>query len=227
MKKWREREEDLENQLSRGALWAVTYGDIMSYLMIFFLILFAFLASGKGNKRNLESSLTSIEQVFGKIPTREELDKRNIKEQEQTAISEMKKTAEAVPMVKLLESERKAKLILEAPVLFDLGRAELKPEAIPVLKSILEPLRKLPNEVIVEGHTDNVRFVSKRKPSSNWELSMERAYSVVRFLEDNGISAKRLSGLGYGENRPVESNDTAEGRAKNRRIEITLIKSDE
>lgn len=228
MKRWREREADLENQLKKGSLWAITYGDLMSYLMIFFLILFTTSMSKNTNKKNLENSISSIEKIFGGKANPEQARKSELMQKERTAISQMKASVEDVssPMVKVLESERKVRLILQSPVLFDLSHADLKPEALPVLKKIVDSLKNLPNDIVVEGHTDNTRFVGKQHYSSNWELSMARAYSVIRFLEENGVDAKRLSGLGYGEHRPVESNDTAEGRGKNRRIEISLIKTE-
>jgi len=94
-----------------------------------------------------------------------------------------------------------------------------------VLAPIAAELKKIPNDVIIDGHTDNVP-IKTGKYSSNWELSMARAYSVLQFMQEQGISSKHLAGIGYGENRPAGDNATPEGRAKNRRIEISLMKTD-
>ena len=110
-------------------------------------------------------------------------------------------------------------------MLFASGKAELKEPARKVLASIAVELKKIPNSIIIEGHTDNVP-IKHGKYSSNWELSMARAYSVLLFMSGQGISAKQLAGMGYGENLPVGDNATSEGRAKNRRIEISLVKTD-
>jgi hypothetical protein len=79
--------------------------------------------------------------------------------------------------------------------------------------------------LLVEGHTDNVPIRSGRY-HTNWELSMARAYSVIQFMEQAGIEPRKLAGIGYGENRPASENTSAEGRAKNRRIEISLLKTE-
>ncbi|MBU2573818.1 MAG: OmpA family protein [Elusimicrobia bacterium] len=110
-------------------------------------------------------------------------------------------------------------------MLFASGRAELKEPAKKVLAPIAAELKKLPNSIIIEGHTDNVP-IRHGKYTSNWELSMARAYSVLLFMSEQGINPKRLAGIGYGENLPAADNATAGGRAKNRRIEISLMKTD-
>ena len=74
----------------------------------------------------------------------------------------------------------------------------------------------------MEGHTDDNPIITSKFPS-NWELSAVRASTVVRLLIDNGVMATRLTALGYGENRPVESNDTEEGRARNRRVTLMIL----
>ena len=223
MSKWQESEDALENELNKGALWAVTYGDLMSYLMIFFLIMFNF-AMGKG--KNLESAVAGIQKSFGGKVDPGYLEKKTLRQKEQESISDVKAAVKSLDpsMIQVQESEQKVKLILQSPVLFDPGQSDLRPEFVPVLKTILEPLKKLSNTIIVEGHTDNAPVSGNKRFSSNWELSMARAYSVICFLQINGIPPERLSGLGYGEHRPVDSNAGLQGRARNRRIEIVLIK---
>ena len=115
--------------------------------------------------------------------------------------------------------------MLTEGVLFDSGKTDLKERAKDILKPIADELQKVSNDVLVEGHTDNVP-IKKGRYSSNFELSMARAYGVIEFLQSTGMDPKRLAGLGYGEYRPVTDNTTPEGRAKNRRIEISLLKAD-
>lgn len=231
----RVRADDLEAELNKGALWAVTYGDMMSYMMIFFLVMFSFAVgkgqSGQGGEKKkqaekIEESLASIQQVFGgkadpKIMQRKEQRKKedDIKESLEQAITDK----DLGDKVTVSSTEEKVKLVMEEAVAFDSGRAELKPNALPILTTIAEQLKKVPNTVLIEGHTDNIPIRGGRF-GSNWELSMSRAYAVIKFFEGAGVDPKRLSGIGYGEHRPVADNATPEGRAANRRIEIELLR---
>ena len=111
-------------------------------------------------------------------------------------------------------------------ILFDSGSAEIKKNGRKVLDRVAEILKKATDKQIrVEGHTDNVPIGPKiisRFPT-NWELSAARATTVARYLQDKGIDPDFLSACGYSEYRPVASNKTEEGQARNRRIEISLI----
>jgi chemotaxis protein MotB len=125
-------------------------------------------------------------------------------------------------------SELKGKLTVNVvdKILFDSGKADLKPAGIKVLQQIGDILNSAVDKNIqVEGHTDNVPIsggLAARYPS-NWELSTARATTVLHFLQDKvGVSGERLSAVGYGEYQPISSNATAEGRAENRRIQIVL-----
>jgi len=112
-------------------------------------------------------------------------------------------------------------------VLFDSGEAELKPDGESVLRKVAAILAQHPNlKIHVIGHTDNVpiRAAARNRFPSNWELSTARATAAVRFLtESAGVDPRRLGAVGYGEFRPVADNATAEGRARNRRIAITIL----
>jgi chemotaxis protein MotB len=128
-------------------------------------------------------------------------------------------------------SELKGKLtvnMVEA-ILFDSGRAEVKPEGLVVLGKVIEILKTVNDKSIrIEGHTDNQRIVgplTQRYPT-NWELSAARAINVARYLQKQGIEPASLSSAAYGEFKPVADNGTLEGRAKNRRIEIVLVPKD-
>jgi len=227
---YRSRRDELENQLNKGALWAVTYGDLMSYLMIFFLVLFSFsiAKTDKVKSRKYEESLVNIQRAFGGKADDKRVERAKAQEREDNVADKIKASMENNQMSSLVQidsNERRVKLVLTEAVLFDSGKAELKERAKEVLKPIVEELKKLPNDVLVEGHTDNVP-IHKGRYATNWELSMARAYSVVKFMEETGMVPKRMAGSGYGENRPAAENTTPEGRAKNRRIEISLLKSE-
>lgn len=109
---------------------------------------------------------------------------------------------------------------INSEILFTSGQADLGLAGIKVLKKLVDVLKKNDFQIAVEGHTDSVP-IRGRYPS-NWELSGSRAGSVVRYFEANGISSERLRAVGFADTRPLESNETAEGRAQNRRVELTM-----
>ena len=206
MSVWEERDGDLEASLNRGALWAVTYGDIMSYLMIFFLILYASVVS---KSVALQMSLQGVEESFGK---------------DSNVVDELFSLHGIQRIAKLEVSEDKMRIVFNAPVLFDLGSADLKPESIPHLRRLAEALTEIPNPIQIEGHTDNVPLGKHLPFKTNWELSAGRAFAVLRCFETNNVPSGRLSAIGYGEFRPLKGNDTPEGRSANRRIEVNIMR---
>jgi chemotaxis protein MotB len=119
---------------------------------------------------------------------------------------------------------RDGRMVLQLPndVLFESGQVEIRPRGQAALTQVAAVLKTIIGRHFqVAGHTDNVPIETTRFPS-NWELSTARALEVVRFLAEHGVSPRVLSAAGYGEFDPVTSNDDAKGRAKNRRIEITV-----
>lgn len=125
-------------------------------------------------------------------------------------------------------SELKGKLTVNMvdSILFDSGKAEVRKGGIEILGKVVPILKDVKDKSIrIEGHTDNVqisRALAQRYPT-NWELSAARSINVARFLQDRGIDPANLSAVACGEWKPVATNDTAEGKAKNRRIEIILV----
>lgn len=108
-------------------------------------------------------------------------------------------------------------------ILFDPGKTELKKEGEEALRQVTDVLKEIPNRNFqVAGHTDNAPIKSKRF-RSNWDLSTARAVEVVNFMIASGMEPKRLSAAGYADQSPVSANDSPENKAKNRRIEITLV----
>jgi len=164
-------------------------------------------------------------------------DRAKVLEEKEKAIAELKKTHDKL-VVELSEEIKKGeievtqlrdKLTLQMveKILFDSGSAEIKGSGKKVLDRVAEILKKVKDRQIrIEGHTDNKPIGPKiaKKFPTNWELSTARATNVVRYLkEKGGIDPKYLSAVGFAEYKPIDTNDTEEGRAKNRRIEIVLI----
>jgi len=113
-------------------------------------------------------------------------------------------------------------VVFNSNILFDSASAELSTGARVELGKLGELLREYENNISVEGFTDNIPIISPIFPS-NWELSSARAAAVVRLFEEFGVESTRLISVGYGENRPVSDNQTAEGRASNRRVVIVIM----
>lgn len=203
-------------------IWLTVYSDMVTNLMLFFLMLFAFTRLSVEVREDLfkkiEHHLAGLAQFAKPVEEKK-------KEEEKDKL--MEKLNE---IAIIQEDEKMIKIILPSPVLFDLGKAELKKEAIFALKEVASVLKEVDMPVVVEGHTCDLPIHSKEF-KSNWELSAARAFSVIEYLEyleylvhQEGISPKRLSALGYAEFSPVTPNDSEENRAKNRRIEIRMVK---
>lgn len=108
-------------------------------------------------------------------------------------------------------------------LLFASGKAELRPDAVSLLKSLGAVLSKLPNDVRIEGYTDDIPPSGTDFPT-NWELSSARAVAIVRYLSEvEGIDPARLSAVGYSQYRPVAPNDSARSRSRNRRAEVLIL----
>ncbi|MFA6091538.1 MAG: flagellar motor protein MotB [Elusimicrobiota bacterium] len=223
---WREREDELEDLLNRGALWAVTYGDLMSYLMIFFLIMFV---HSIGTKARFAETLSSMQAHFGGKAGGEQIERLARRSMEADVAADLEKKFAYKGIEKFAHvtvTEQKILITLRERVIFESGSSELKPQARDVLMEFADAVRDLPNRILVEGHSDNVPIRGGRY-ASNLELSMARAHDVIQALVTAGrIQPQRISGSGYGEFMPVADNSTPEGRAMNRRIEISLLRAD-
>jgi len=127
--------------------------------------------------------------------------------------------------IKLQMMEKGLVITVVGDLLFDSGKAKIRSEAFPLLTKVSAVLKDNMAQfnIGIEGHTDNVP-IKQSGWKSNWELSTARALSVLHYLaNDQGISPERLSAIGYGEYRPLVSNETSDGRKQNRRVEIVIL----
>jgi len=215
-----ETEEEVTPQ---ATMWVIPYGNLMTILMIFFLVLYAF--SFVVSEVRFERIVQSLQKDVGGEVNKEYMERVIKKAREREVTEEMyglidEKRLKKFANVKI--DKEGIKVIFRSPVIFDLGKAELKPEIISVLNAVARVIKDMPNEIMVGGHTDNKPIVSGEF-RSNWELSTARAFSVIRYFIEQGVDSRRLSAIGYGEYRPLYTNDTEEHRAYNRRIEIDII----
>jgi len=219
-------QEREEKKIDTSDLWIVPYADFMSVLMIFFLLMFAFAFNAKTDKR-FEKIVTSIQEEMGGKIKKELIEKMIEEEKTNQMISKFDEIIQKQNLknfVTVNSDAEQIKIIFKNPILFDIGKTELKPETKPVLYEIGIILKNMDNQIIVEGHTDNIPVVGG-KFKSNWELSIARALEVIKYFTDTQqISPERFAAAGYGEFRPVFPNDTEENRSQNRRIEINILK---
>jgi len=161
----------------------------------------------------------------------QQMEKQNLLRQEQLALTDAEEQIKAALKAKGLQNSVSFQItsrglvvsIVTDQVLFDTGQATLKPIGQEILDAVAPALVKLPNDISIEGHTDNVP-ISGGLFASNWELSAVRATTVLRYLVSNdGLSENRLSATGYADTKPVAPNDTAAHRQQNRRVEVVVL----
>ncbi|GAM09793.1 putative 24.6 kDa protein in ccpA 3'region [Geobacter sp. OR-1] len=199
----------------------------------------------KAKSDTLSKSITELRQKIADLEAengrlkQEVANLQKVKEEEVKKVSKTleemtDKMKEQIAKGDLTIRELRGKLTVDmkAAVLFDLGKAEVKPEGIEVLNKMVDTFKSLQDKYIrIEGHTDNNPItgnLAKTYPT-NWELSAARAINVTRYLQEQGVDPKILSAVAYGEYRPKPDadNNTREGQASNRRIEIILVNRDE
>ncbi|MEA3437158.1 MAG: OmpA family protein [Thermodesulfobacteriota bacterium] len=239
----------LETEVSEGApAWVVTFGDLMSLLLCFFVLLLSFSEMDKAVYKQVAGSLREAFGVQRKVKTMDpakgikmiskDFDQELIATQRReefiatqkrkTIGEDLKKAVETLSqgMKNLIQVEIGDKAItvrLMGETTFDSGKAAIKQQMKPLLRKIGSVLKKTKGNITVTGHTDNVPLRSNWIYKSNLELSIARAASVAEFmLHKTYIKPSRIAAMGYGEYRPRETNGTAAGRSKNRRVEIIL-----
>jgi chemotaxis protein MotB len=126
--------------------------------------------------------------------------------------------------IKLEENARGVTIHILEDIVFPSGSSELKGSSKIVLQQLSAIIKKLPNDIRIEGHTDNVPISTSQFPS-NWHLSVARALSTAYYLmTEQGLDPEKLSIVGYSEYKPLDSNESVTGRASNRRVDIVIIK---
>lgn len=233
-----------EGDGSNSAGWLTTFNDLVTLLMVFFVLLFTMstvdtkqmqdfkyaLQSGLGILETGQKVSISVEETrpiddISHIMTQPEgvETKEGVDQASDQLIDQLRQLAETDLNIQVTLTHQGARLSFEDQVLFNFGKAAINPAGFVFLDTIANALNKIQYAVRVEGHTDNVPIQTRRFPS-NWELSVARAVNVVKyFAEFSKIDPQRLSAVGYGESRPVAPNDTLPNRAKNRRVEILLL----
>lgn len=214
------------HRTAENPLWLIVLSDIMTNLMLFFLILYVFSLRPESEAHATFLNGFDKEHMEAEKAKKAEDVVQKFKEKDtaETLRAELEK-AGLKDLADIQLTDKIIRINIAAPILFRSGRARLEPNAVGILAAVGKLLVKLDkNDIMIEGHTDATPIKSGDY-ETNWELSAARADSVVEYLaSDFKIPNERLISAAYGEYRPVASNDTAEGRARNRRIEILVVR---
>jgi chemotaxis protein MotB len=242
------REEEHENH----ERWLVSYADFITLLFAFFVVMYAVSSVNEGKYKVLSNSLVSafsntatksagqpVTVVQGappipprpifkpdKPPEQKKAEEKKIEQRQKMKnvagdIMQALQPLVAQGKVRLLETSRGVTIEINDSILFPVGQAKLQPASVNAMFAIAQVLAASDFPITIEGHTDNVPIATSQFPS-NWELSAMRATSVLRLFNEGGVGAERLTAIGYGETRPVETNTTLEGKARNRRVSILI-----
>lgn len=235
----RRRRDNDDGQAPGAPAWMATYGDLITNILIFFVLLFS-LSNIDQNKfdmamLSLQGSLGVIEggQTLqqGEFIEAGEVGSYLVSAEEQKEFELLEEKIQDIidenniGGIKVNMDERGLTIRFIDGVLFDSSKAKIKEDAKAILNSIAPLLRESHRQIRIEGHTDNLPINTREFPS-NWELSTARAVNVVKYMiEEHNFSPYILSAAGYGEYRPVSPNDSAKHRALNRRVDIIVLKS--
>jgi len=213
--------------------WLCTFNDMMTLLMVFFVLIFSL---GTLNVQDIQSAQLSLQSGLGIF---EAGNKTSIGIVAPLATYDIgtatftKKLEESLEGLNsedgigVMYDDKEIIIALEDAILFQSGSADINPDGFPVLDKIgSSVLINISNPVRIEGHTDTDKIYTEKFPS-NWELSTIRSINVLKYLVDNTkILPKRLSAVGYGETKPLFPNDTSENKSRNRRVEIVITTVD-
>ena len=218
--------------------WMLTYGDLVTQLLCFFILLMSFSIVSSMKFREVALSLQEALGGIGVLPSwQSNVDeiprspKHRIEDEKMLELEkQIREYIEKNKMSEHVETEiRKEGLVItlvqkDPPVFFDTANARIKKEAHLILDQIGQIIKDVPNNMRIEGHTDS-RPINTPQFPSNWELSVMRATNVLRYFHERlGTDPQRLSAAGYGPYRPIAPNDTALGMSSNRRVEIIIIR---
>jgi chemotaxis protein MotB len=223
--------------------WAIPYGDLVTLLLAFFVVMYSISSVNEGKYRVVSDSLnaafrgaptttapiqigeaaatTLAAPIVQLPPSIKTMALRQLAQQAEEALNPLIMQG----LVDVQQGDGFVEISIRSDILFASGAAGLAVAAEPAIQQLGEALRDFPNSVRVEGHTDNVPLAGGAF-ASNWELSATRAASVVHKLVAAGVDPRRLSVVGYGEFRPVLPNTTPDARNANRRVVLTIVGSE-
>lgn len=209
-------EDDCEVCVPFDQEWIFTYGDLVTLLLCFFILLFSMC------KIDVEK-ISDISQSFKSLPPGSPF----VHSGKSSTLDKAAKDIQQLEMpddVTVNASNKGVEVTFKETIAFEVGSVELTEKAKKALAKMMPVVGSLPNDILISGHTDE----TDRNPQfpSNWEMSTARASAIANYLEAAGIRAKRIQVAGFGNSRPRFFGDTAYKRALNRRVEVLLLPED-
>jgi chemotaxis protein MotB len=253
----RKRREEHEEHVNHER-WLITYADMITLLMVLFIVLFAIgqtdlkkfaqlrdslnnTLGGKGGNAVFQGGAGPLNGSLNIAPQTnlgvDEVSAAEKQQQHEAAVSQQNQTFDAAQkqiqdrldgsglgstVQFRKESRGLVVTVVTDQVLFSAGASDLQPEGTRVLDGMAPALANLPNQIAIEGHTDN-RPISSTQYPTNWELSTARSTSVLRYLLTRGVPGSRLSAAGYADQKPLVPNNSDAHRAENRRVELVIL----
>ncbi len=218
--------------------WVISYADFMTLLLAFFIVMFATANADKGKAKVVSEAVKAAFSQGSDSAVREAVREAAQKFDPNAARSAVAELSGYQTLLKQslkreidqkeveVHMEKRGLVIsFKQAALFDSGQAIVKLTGIPTMQKVAAVISKLPNQIRLEGHTDNIP-IHNDLFKNNWELSSARSIAILNQLSDKfGVDAKRLSVSGYADVAPIASNDTEEGRMKNRRVDVVVVSS--
>jgi chemotaxis protein MotB len=229
------RSNPIDDEDDDANRWLLPYADFITLLLAVFVVMYSVSNVEESKFKSLSESLSIALNVkntesknnnFISDKTNSMIEQIHTRESQ---IAEINNTLQndlapliAQNKIKIIKVRDGISIVINDSFLFKSGQAQIDPSFEKDLLQISDILKKYPNQIQVEGHTDNNRINTGMYPS-NWELSSARASSVVRAFITNGVQESQLTAIGYAANQPIESNNSEEGRYRNRRVAIKIL----
>ncbi len=243
-----ERKNEHHEEPENHDRWLVSYADFITLLFAFFVVMYATSSNNQEKQKSFEKSVRTNLKLVGANSGAAGASEGNVGgeisgetliqidgfpprgapgETEQYISRILDKKFDSTDKNKVQELRHDAlgvRIALASSQFFLPGGVKIRTSALKALDKIAEVLRETDKKIVIEGHTDNIPVTDNAQYESNWELASLRATSIVRYLiKYQQIDPKRISAISYADTRPLKSNDSAEGRSQNRRIEIYII----
>jgi chemotaxis protein MotB len=218
--------------------WLLSYADFITLLLVFFIIMYSMSSLNKAKFDQLVQMLSmsfggqrSIVAMYNNGVLEKNFMPSQVRTREQKklyvkAVSQLQKEIQAKE-VRVTADKRGIIISLSSDCYFTSGSADLSDSINGVLEKLTDIFQTMPNDIRIEGHTDDVPIspgsgLAQRFPT-NWELSSQRAVNVLKVLEKLGLDKARVSASAYADSKPIKPNDSEENRALNRRVEIVIL----
>ena len=232
----KKKQADEEDDMPSAPAWMATFSDMMTLLMTFFILIMSFSTM---ELDKFKMAMGSLKGAFGILGVQEKLRPdqswfspntySTYSAKQRSVLDHLEKLRAVIEKNELqdkvdvqMDEDGEVFVQIKDKMLFDPGRAELKPNYLKLLSIISRLFLEKAEHIIVEGHTDNVPIHTATYPS-NWELSMDRALNVLRFfVNKEGIHPTHISAQGFGEYEPLVPNTSPKNRAQNRRVVIRI-----